>query len=80
MRKQFNAEFKAKVALAATREEKTLAELASHFEVHSIQISRWKKTAMEGLSEIFSGKKIKRDADSLAQVAELYKKIGELEM
>ena len=51
MRKGFNAEFKAKVALEAIKEEKTIAELSSKYEVHRIQITDWRKRALEGVKE-----------------------------
>ncbi len=78
--KRFDKEFKAKVALAALREDRTLAELASHFGVHCNQISRWKSQAIAGLAEIYSGKHDKGHTDQDGLVAELYKKIGELEV
>lgn len=80
-RKHFDNEFKAKVTLAALREDRTLAELASHFGVHGNQISRWKRLAVDVLPEIFSSKRSNgRNADQEGLVAELYQKIGELEM
>lgn len=80
-RKHFDNEFKAKAALAALREDRTLAELASHFGVHGNQISRWKRIVIEALPEIFAGKRANgRNPDQEGLVAELYKKIGELEM
>jgi transposase len=79
-RKRFDKEFKAKVALAALKEDRTLAELASHFGVNGGQISRWKSQAMSGLAEIFSGKQDNRRVDQEGVVAGLYQKIGELEM
>ncbi|GJQ48290.1 hypothetical protein KsCSTR_20720 [Candidatus Kuenenia stuttgartiensis] len=48
MRKGFDAEYMAKVALDAIREEKTLAELSSQYEVHKTQIAKWCKRAIEG--------------------------------
>ena len=46
-------EFKVKVAVDAIRGLKTASELASHYQVHPVQISQWKKQALEGLGEVF---------------------------
>ena len=46
MRKSFSAEFMTKVALAALKEEKTIAELSSQYEVHRTQITKWHKRAL----------------------------------
>ena len=55
MRKSFSAELMAKVALDAIKEEKTIAELSSQYEVHRTQITNWRKRALEGLVGGISG-------------------------
>jgi len=56
------AEFKKKVALEAIREDKTLAQIASAYGVHPVQVSKWKKKLLDGASAIFAGsKKSRRD-------------------
>ena len=78
-RRQYNAEFKAKVALAAIKNEETLAELSKRFGVHSTMISTWKKALLTGASEIFGkGKKAKKETES--QVDNLYREIGKLKV
>ena len=78
-RKQYNPEFKAKVALAALRNEASLAELAVKFEVHPTMIGNWKRELMEGAVELFDkGQKTKKQHD--ATVDELYRKIGQLKV
>ena len=73
-RKKQGAEFKAKVALAAIREE-GVAELSSHFGVHASQIHAWKKTALEGAASLFARS---GGAADEARLATLYEKVGQL--
>ena len=76
-RTRYSAEFKAKVALAAQSESKTLAELASEYKVHPSQISNWKQELIESSSDLFvKGKK--KEVNHDAEVAELHRVIGKL--
>ena len=77
-RRNFSAQFKAKVALEALRGEHTLSELAARYELHPNVITNWKKRAREGLVDVFAGKVEKRQRGSEAKTKELYAKIGEL--
>jgi len=79
-RKHYSAQFKAKVALEAVRGEKTSAELASVYEIHPTLINGWKRQLLEDASELFDGGKSasKAESDTEAQIAELYRQIGQL--
>lgn len=78
-RTHHNAEFKAKVALAALSESKTLAELATEYRVHPTQITRWKQDLIENASDLF-GKGKKKEVNHEAEVAELHRMIGKLKV
>jgi transposase len=69
--------FKAKVAVAAIKGEKTLAELAQQFDVHPNQIAQWRTQLLEGASAVF-GDAAKGDAAPAVDVKTLHAKIGEL--
>jgi transposase len=77
-RRNFSAEFKAKVALEALVGDKTLAELAAKHDVHPNMITQWKRRGKESLPEAF-GKKVSRGfTDRDAEVNRLHAKIGQL--
>lgn len=74
-RKIYPKEFRAKVALEALKEVKTIAELSSEYEVHSNLISKWKKQLQENVGEIFT-RKNDREPDDKQLIENLYKQIG----
>jgi len=76
-KRKFGKEFKAKVALAAIKGDKTSAELSSMYEVHGTVINRWAKLAREQMPLIFTEKE-EKDQDKEKLIEELYKRIGEL--
>ncbi len=75
-RKRHSAAFKAKVALEAAKEIKTLNELASQYGVHSCQISKWKKQLLESIAGVFSTQK--KSINYTKKFDELYRQIGEV--
>jgi transposase-like protein len=80
-RKQHTAAFKAQVALAALKSDKTGNELASQYGVHPTLIHTWKKQLLAGADQVFSnGSKAVAAADAEAQKAELFEQIGRLQM
>ena len=79
-RKQYSAEFKARVALEALKGLKTVNELASTYGVHPTQIAHWKHRLHKEMPEIFSARRAKREHEHEAFHAQLYQQIGPLKV
>lgn len=78
-RRNHSAAFKAKVALAALKSDKTLAELAEQFEVHANQITQWKSQLQERASAVFATA-AERSESAKPDIKALHAKIGQLAM
>lgn len=79
-RKQYNMQFKFKVALEAAKEAKTVNQLASDYDLHPNQVSIWKKQLLEEGPSLFSRRVDRQQEQQAAQEAELYEQIGRLRM
>lgn len=82
MRKKFPDEFKAKVALAALKGDKTIAELVTEYDVHASQINMWKAVVRDRLAQVFSsptgGAETIKDLKDL--IDQLYKSVGRMQV
>jgi transposase len=79
-RRNHSPTFKAKVALAAIKGEKTLAELAQLYDVHTTQIAVWKAQLLEGASGVFDAGPAAQPPGSGVDLKTLHAKIGELSL
>jgi transposase-like protein len=77
-RRNHSPAFKAKVALAAVRGEKTMSELAEQFDVHPNQISVWRDQLLKSASDLFGDAEKSAAAAPAIDVKTLHAKIGEL--
>jgi putative transposase len=79
-RKQHTAAFKAQVALAALKGDRTVNELAGQYGVHPTLIHAWKKQVLAGADQVFRNGGKAATSDAEAQKAELFEQIGRLKM
>lgn len=77
-KRMHDSAFKAKVALEAAKEEKTIAEIASIYGVHPNQVSAWKKELLERLPDLFKDKRVKENKETEMKEDDYLKQIGQL--
>jgi transposase-like protein len=80
MRRSHNAAFKAKVALEALKEQKTLAQLSSEYQIHASQIRQWRKQLLDELPQLFTDRRQRADQEKNDLIDELYRQIGQLKV
>ncbi len=80
IRKRFSNEFKAKVAMAALKGDKTMAELSGEFEVHAAQVSAWRNELKEKAADVFGGSAGTSAKEYKDQIEDLYKDIGRIQV
>ena len=79
-RRNLPGKFKAKVALAALRGDKTLNEVATQYDVSPNQVSTWKKQLLESAKDFFSDRRERSQKDGEELTAQLYQQIGQLKV
>ena len=76
-RTRYTAEFKAKVAIEAIRQRKTINELTSEYGIHATQVNTLKSLALNSISEALSGRSEKQQTNQQAEIDELHRQIGQ---
>ena len=79
-RNNYSAEFKAKVAIAAIKGDKTVNEIASTYSVHPNQVTTWKKQALSIIPDAFSSRQARQAESDEELKARLYQQIGQLKV
>lgn len=84
-RRRHSAEIKTKAVLEALKEDSTIAEVASRYDIHPKLLAQWKQEFLENATTVFNRKKKDKDADAELQekdkvINELYKEVGQLTM
>jgi transposase len=79
-RRKHSPVFKAKVALEALRGDKTIAQIASQYEIHPNQITQWKKILAEDASGLFEKGQSRKPQDEKVLIKKLYQEIGQLKV
>jgi transposase len=77
-RRNHASSFKAKVALTALKGDKTLTEIAQHYEVHPNQVTEWKRQLLERAAEVFEGGSASGRSENEPDLKTLHAKIGQL--
>ena len=78
-RRQYSSEFKAKVALAALSGEETVAQIAARYQIHPTMVTTWKRTLLEGATEVFDKGSGSRKTQEVS-TDDLYRQIGQLKV
>ena len=79
-RKQYDNRFKAKVGLEAIKNQRTMAQIASDYEVHPNQVSQWKRQILEESPQLFANGRTQAPSDNDRLISELYRQIGQLKV
>jgi len=79
-RRQFTAEFKARLALEVLKEHRTLTEIASENQVHPNLLMQWKRQLLECMPAVFADKRVKENKEQEALAQQLYQQIGQLKV
>ena len=80
MKKTYTPEFKAQIVKEILNEQKTMSEIASEYGVHPVQLSQWKKVALENLAAVFMDdrKAAKQQRQQEQKMEQLYSQVGKL--
>lgn len=78
MRKRYSAAIKAKIVIEILKEEKTLAQLSSEYEVSTKQLTRWRNHALAEMPRLFEANSDKKQEQQAEKINELYAEIGRL--
>lgn len=78
LRKSYTKEFKAKVAMEALREQSTLNDIASRYQVHPNQVTKWKNQLQQSAAEVFEDKRGRKKEENKEDL--LYQQIGQLQV